>query len=85
MKTAISIPDETFRRVEDRAAELKMNRSQFFTAAAERYLAELDSQSLVHEINSALERGGNSVAADAAAVADEGRRRLAEFTSEDEW
>ncbi|UFS59246.1 hypothetical protein [Subtercola endophyticus] len=85
MKTAISVPDDTFRRVEDRVAELKINRSQFFTTAAERYLSELESNDLVGEINSALIRGGAAVEAEATAAADEGRRLLERYTSGDEW
>ena len=85
MKTAISVPDDTFRRVEDRVAELKINRSQFFTTAAEKYLAELESNDLVSEINSALIRGGTAAETEAVAAADEGRRLLDRYTSEDEW
>ncbi|WP_205687340.1 ribbon-helix-helix protein, CopG family [Cellulomonas endophytica] len=36
MKVAISVPDGTFERVVRRAADLGMNRSEFFARAAER-------------------------------------------------
>jgi hypothetical protein len=41
VKTAISIPDATFARVEEAAARLGVSRSEFFTQAAERWLAHL--------------------------------------------
>ena len=56
MKTAISLPDETFERVTRRANDLGMSRSEFFTRAAQRYLDDLDALSLTEHINSALER-----------------------------
>ena len=47
MKTAISLPNETFERVSRRASDLGMSRSEFFARAAQRYLDELDSHSRV--------------------------------------
>ena len=55
MKTAISVPDETFDRVTRRAVALGMSRSEFFARAAQRYLDELDAESLTTQIDSALE------------------------------
>lgn len=55
MKTAISLPDETFERVSARAQALGMSRSEFFTRAAGRYLDELDESSVTAQINAALE------------------------------
>jgi antitoxin MazE6 len=82
MKTAISLPDETFDRVSRRASDLGMSRSEFFTRAAQRYLDELDAQSLTGQINSALERLRGTDEAEAAAVAV-GRRVL--DAVDDEW
>ena len=45
MKTAISLPDETFDRVSRRASDLGMSRSEFFTRAAQRYLDWLHAPS----------------------------------------
>jgi metal-responsive CopG/Arc/MetJ family transcriptional regulator len=39
VKTAISIPDHVFEQVEETAARLGMSRSEFFTRAAQMYLA----------------------------------------------
>ena len=55
MKTAISVPDETFDRVSRRATALGMSRSEFFARAAQRYLDDLDAESLTKQIDSAVE------------------------------
>src|SRR5699024_5235624 len=55
MKTAISMPDETYERVSKRANDLGMSRSEFFSRAADRYLEELDAASLSDQINEALD------------------------------
>ncbi len=54
MKTAISVPDETFRRVEDAARRLGVSRSEFFARAAERWLDDLDEDHLTDAINAAV-------------------------------
>ncbi|MHB2023352.1 MAG: ribbon-helix-helix protein, CopG family [Mycobacteriales bacterium] len=81
MKTAISVPDETFRRASERASELGMSRSEFFTRAAQSYLDRLDAASLTDKINAALELGLDDDSAQAATAS--GRRRLA--VGDDEW
>ncbi len=55
VKTAISIPDETFQRAERKAAELRMSRSQFITRAIRRYLTELEGDALTSRIDTALD------------------------------
>ena len=82
MKTAISVSDETFDRVSRTASELGMSRSEFFARAAQRYLDELDAQSLTVQIDSALERLDGTDEAEAAAVAI-GHRVL--DAADDEW
>jgi metal-responsive CopG/Arc/MetJ family transcriptional regulator len=81
MKTAISVPDDTFEEVERRATALGMSRSEFFTRAAQRYLEQLDAQSLAARIDAAIELVGIDTSAQAAVIA--GRRRLA--ADDDEW
>ncbi len=54
MKTAISVPDETFRRVEDAARRLGVSRSEFFARAAERWLDDLDEDHVTDAINAAV-------------------------------
>jgi metal-responsive CopG/Arc/MetJ family transcriptional regulator len=79
MKTAISVPDETYDQASERAAELGISRSEFFTRAARRYLDELASQSLTRQIDEALQAADDDSSAAAAAA---GRRYLA---AQDEW
>ena len=80
MKTAISVPDDTFEEATKQAAELGISRSEFFTRAARRYLDELESRSLTQQVNDALETAGDDDSAVVAAQA--GRQRLA---AEDDW
>jgi hypothetical protein len=80
VKTAISVPDETFEQATKQAAELGISRSEFFARAARRYLDELASRSLTDQVNKALQTAGNDDSA--AAAAQVGRRRLA---AGDEW
>ncbi|MPY85867.1 MAG: ribbon-helix-helix protein, CopG family [Actinophytocola sp.] len=80
MKTAISLPDDTFDEATKWARELGMSRSEFFALAARRYLDELDALSVTEQVNEALAAAGDDDSA-AAAVAV-GRRRLLD---EDDW
>ena len=54
MKTAISVPDETFEKASRRAHDLGMSRSEFFSRAAARYLDELDAESVTRQIDLAV-------------------------------
>lgn len=54
MKTAISLPDQTFERVERAAAQLGVSRSEFFARAAERWLHDLDDAQTTEAIDQAL-------------------------------
>jgi len=80
VKTAISVPDETFEQATKQAAKLGISRSEFFTRAARRYLDELASRSLTQQVDEALHAAGGDDSAAAAIAA--GRRRLA---AEDGW
>jgi Ribbon-helix-helix protein, copG family len=80
VKTAISVPDETFEQATKQAAELGISRSEFFARAARRYLDELASHSLTHQVDEALLAAGSDDSAAIAAAA--GRKRLA---AGDEW
>lgn len=81
MKTAISIPDDTFRRAEERAASLGISRSEFFAQAARQYLDQLDAESLVGRIDAAVELAGADESNVFAVGA--GHRRL--IAGEDDW
>jgi metal-responsive CopG/Arc/MetJ family transcriptional regulator len=58
VKTAISIPDATFERVERQARELGVSRSEFYTRAAERWLDALDDEHATEQIDRALLAAG---------------------------
>jgi antitoxin MazE6 len=51
MKTAISLPDETFDRVERAAHDLGVSRSEFFVRAAERWLQALEDDETTEAID----------------------------------
>jgi metal-responsive CopG/Arc/MetJ family transcriptional regulator len=80
VKTAISLPDDTYAQASRRAAELGISRSEFFARAARRYLDELASQSLTQQIDEALETATADDSNAAAAAA--GRSYL---TAQDDW
>lgn len=79
VKTAISVPDETFERAERVASQHGMNRSQFYAAAAEHYADELASQ----DLTAAIDKVVDAVAADDSSsfAVDAGRGVL----GADEW
>jgi metal-responsive CopG/Arc/MetJ family transcriptional regulator len=79
MKTAISVPDDTFEQVERSAKSLGVTRSEFYARAARYYLEHLANESLTDEINAAMDLLDDD-SSDAAVAA--GRRRLAD---DDEW
>lgn len=54
MKTAISLPDETFRRVDDAAKRLGLSRSELFARAAESWLDRLEDDGLTAAIDRAI-------------------------------
>jgi metal-responsive CopG/Arc/MetJ family transcriptional regulator len=82
VKTAISVPDDTFSQVEQRSRALGMSRSEFYTVAARHYLQSLDEQTTTEQINDALAaQSAPDHGSDAAAAA--GRRRLAAV--DEEW
>jgi metal-responsive CopG/Arc/MetJ family transcriptional regulator len=80
IKTAISVPDDTYEEASRQAAELGISRSEFFARAARRYLEELASRSLTEQINEALQAAGDDDSNAAAATV--GRARLAD---PDDW
>jgi len=75
VKTAISVPDETFQQASERAQQLGISRSEFFATAAHRYLADLDRESLTARIDQALDLVGEDPVTKTAI--EVGRSRLA--------
>src|SRR5260370_32912122 len=68
VKTAISVPDETFEQATKQAVELGVSRAEFFARAARPYLDELASCSLTQHVDEALQAAGSAAPAPAAAT-----------------
>jgi hypothetical protein len=79
MKTAISLPDDTYEQATRQAQALGISRSEFFARAARSYLDQLTSRSLVQQIDEALRTADDDSNAAAAAA---GRSYLA---GQDDW
>ena len=79
MKTAISLPDDTYEQATRQAQALGISRSEFFARAARSYLDQLASRSLTQQIDEALRTGDDDSNAAAAAA---GRSYLA---GQDDW
>ena len=79
MKTAISLPDDTYEQATRQAAELGISRSEFFARAARSYLDQLAAHSLTRQIDDALQATDDD---SNAAAATAGRRHLA---GQDNW
>jgi metal-responsive CopG/Arc/MetJ family transcriptional regulator len=54
MKTAISVPDDTFKRVERAAKRLGVSRSEFYARAAQSWLDALEDEDTTNAINDAI-------------------------------
>jgi len=78
MKTAVSIPDDVFEKVERFARRAKRSRSEVFSAALREYMARHSPDEVTVAINQALENIGNQKDEFVAAAA----RRVLEKT---EW
>lgn len=59
MKTAVSIPDEVFEKVERFARRAKRSRSEVFSAALREYMARHSPDEVTDAINRALEDIGD--------------------------
>ena len=59
MKTAVSIPDEVFEKVERFARRAKRSRSEVFSAALKEYIARHSPDEVTAAINQALESIGD--------------------------
>ncbi|HWJ84098.1 MAG TPA: hypothetical protein VNR62_01640 [Cellulomonas sp.] len=84
MKTAISVPDETFSAVEVRAAALGMSRSEFYTRGAELFLERTAADSVTARIDVVVEYVGAADDSHVEAVAA-GRLALAHEAGEEHW
>jgi predicted transcriptional regulator len=78
MKTAVSIPDEVFEKVERYARRAKRSRSEVFSAALREYIARHAPDEITDAINRAVDDIGDQTDEFAAAAS----RRILEKT---EW
>jgi predicted DNA-binding protein len=81
MKTAISVPDETYDRADRVAKAHGMNRSQFYSRAADRYADELESADLTAAIDAVVDVANADESTQFAVAA--GRRALE--GADEEW
>ena len=51
MKTAVSLPDELFRRGEAAAGKLRVSRSQMYARAIAEYLDRIEAESVTARLN----------------------------------
>ena len=59
MKTAISVPDEVFKKAEKLARRLKKSRSQLYTEAMVEYTARHDCDAVTEAINKVIDELGD--------------------------
>jgi predicted transcriptional regulator len=78
MKTAISIPDDLFRRADELASQLGKSRSELYREALADYVARRDPKA----VTSALNEIADELAADRDGFGDQATRQLLERT---EW
>ena len=60
MKTAISIPDEIFKRAERLARRLGISRSQLYAHAVEDYVKKRQPESITEAMNRVVDEVGHS-------------------------
>jgi hypothetical protein len=82
VKTAISVPEQTFERAERYAQELGISRSEFYSRAAARYLDDLDAESVTRQINDTLAGLGEGGDASWTDAVETGRQVLADVAGE---
>ena len=87
MKTAISLPDELFERVNRCARRLKLTRSGVIAAAAREFLAqrEPDPESATEAWNKAIEEGGQPGDDPAAVAARRHAAKVIRRRSTERW
>jgi len=59
MKTAVSIPDDVFERVDRFARRAKRTRSDVFSAALREYMARHSADEITEALNRAIDANGN--------------------------
>lgn len=81
IKTAISIDEQVYRRVDSLARQLHISRSQVFSRAAEAFLVRVDNQVLLDQLDDAYSEPPST---EEAAFAGAARKRQARLLK-DTW
>jgi len=82
MKTAISIPDELFNKVDELASELHLSRSQVFTDAVIEYLERQQNLKILEAINKVYSEGETE---DEKRLREEGKKHYAGLLKDEKW
>ena len=61
MKTAISIPDNIFKKVEKTAKKMGLTRSRFFTIAVEEFIENHNPSQITDKLNSIYESENSEI------------------------
>ena len=80
MKTAISIPDDEFKKAEELAARLGMSRSELYRSALAEFMSKRAEESVTERLNELYE--GKD---EASSISDILLRMQAESIPEEEW
>ena len=82
MKTAISIPDELFNKVDELASELHLSRSQVFTDAVIEYLERQQNLKILEAINKVYSEDETEVEK---RLREEGKKHYAGLLKDEKW
>ena len=82
MKTAISIPDELFNKVDELAAELHLSRSQIFTEAVMEYLKRQQNLKILDAINKVYSEDDTE---EEKRLREEGKKHYAGLLKDEKW
>ena len=82
MKTAISIPDELFNKVDELASELHLSRSQVFTDAVIEYLERQQNLKILEAINKVYSEDETE---DEKRLREEGKKHYAGLLKDEKW
>jgi len=82
MKTAISIPDELFNKVDELAAELHLSRSQIFTEAVMEYLKRQQNMKILDAINKVYSEDDTE---EEKRLREEGKKHYAGLLKDEKW
>lgn len=83
MKTAISLPEPLFSRINAYARKRRVPRSQVFVRAVEQFLREEESREITRRLNQV--HGKGPLSREDKAFVDWSMSRIAELTKDDKW